>query len=77
MFWENPYLRPPIFLTSCIEVDDDYEECFSSGDEIEICHSDEHKWSSDVCMICKFCGYCTGYGPGCCNQGMGERDPGG
>lgn len=55
---------------------EDFEESGSSGDEIDMCAPGEHKWNHSVCMICKFCGYCTGYGPGCCNQGLAERNPG-
>ena len=53
------------------------EDSPSSDDEIDMCNPGEHKWTHNVCMICKFCNYCTGYGPGCCNQGMADRIPGG
>ena len=55
---------------------DEYEDSASSGDEINMCPPGEHNWGHDVCMICKFCGYCTGYGPGCCNQGLAGRNLG-
>ena len=41
-----------------------------------ICDDGEHKWAHDVCMICTMCGYCTGYGFGCCNEGQPGREPG-
>ena len=55
------------------------EEEESSSDEEDhpvMCEDGAHVWSHDVCMICMFCGYCTGYGPGCCNEGSPDRDPG-
>ena len=42
-----------------------------------LCEEGEHKWAHNVCMVCFFCGYCTGYGPGCCNEGSAGREPGG
>ena len=41
-----------------------------------MCAEGEHKWGHNVCMICNICGFCTGYGPGCCNEGLPGRDPG-
>ena len=64
-----------VVVTLCTDVDDS-EDSVSSGEEVDMCPPEEHKWSHNVCMICKFCGYCTGYGPGCCNQGLAERNPG-
>ena len=55
------------------------EEEENSSDEDDLgamCEEDSHVWTHDVCMICMFCGYCTGYGPGCCNEGKPDRDPG-
>jgi E3 ubiquitin-protein ligase MYCBP2 len=36
----------------------------------------KHKYGKGNCKVCSICGYCTGYGPGCCNTHTGERLPG-
>ena len=57
------------------EDEEDGEE--STDDEGEsMCPSGQHKWSDVRCMICRFCGFCTGYGPTCCNEGVAGREPG-
>lgn len=58
------------------------EGSLSEDDEEEgvvpehICEDGEHKWANDVCMVCTLCGYCTGYGVSCCNEGQPGRQPG-
>ena len=44
--------------------------------DVNICDDSDHKWAHNVCMICTLCGYCTGYGFGCCNEGEPGREPG-
>jgi len=56
---------------------EEQEEESSSDEEMTMCAVGDHKWGHKVCMICKFCGFCTGYGPGCCNEGLPGREPGG
>ncbi|KAL5460457.1 hypothetical protein EMCRGX_G033908 [Ephydatia muelleri] len=46
------------------------------GDDSGMCSKGEHTWVQAVCMMCKFCGFCTGYGPNCCNEGLPGRVPG-
>ena len=41
-----------------------------------ICDDGDHKWTHNICMICTLCGYCTGYGFGCCNEGELGRESG-
>ena len=41
-----------------------------------MCDDGDHEWAHNLCMICPFCGYCTGYGPGCCNEGLPGREAG-
>ncbi len=49
----------------------------NSDEETEgMCAPGEHKWAHNSCLVCRFCGYCTGYGPGCCNEGEQGRSPG-
>lgn len=57
---------------------EEVEEESSSEEEGggDMCPSGDHKWAHNVCMMCKFCGYCTGYGPGCCNEGLPGREAG-
>lgn len=55
---------------------DDPEESGTDDDDVEMCEPGDHQWERQVCMICKVCNYCTGYGPGCCNQGLPDRIPG-
>ena len=52
--------------------EDDDEE----GIPESMCDDGEHKWAHNVCMVCSFCGFCTGYGPECCNEGLPGREKG-
>ena len=54
------------------------ESSSETGDELpgDMCEQGEHNWTHSVCMICSFCGFCTGYGPGCCNEGIPGREVG-
>ena len=61
------------FFLSLAEEQDESE---GSEDDLQICEPGKHQWEKQVCMICKSCSYCTGYGPGCCNQGIPNRAPG-
>ncbi|KAL5268418.1 hypothetical protein ACHWQZ_G002322 [Mnemiopsis leidyi] len=51
------------------------EEEESDSDD-GMCEPGTHVWRNILCMICFFCGECTGYGPGCCRNGEPDRDPG-
>ena len=51
------------------------EEEESDSDD-GMCEPGTHVWRNILCMICFFCGECTGYGPGCCRNGEPGRDPG-
>lgn len=64
--------------TAAGELEGAEEDESSEGEDDfpEMCEEGSHAWKHDVCMICNFCGYCTGYGPGCCNEGSPGREPG-
>ncbi len=55
------------------EGEDDSEDDDSDDD---ICPPGEHDWSVSRCVVCKYCKFCTGYGPTCCNEGMPGRETG-
>ena len=63
--------------TTAASLEGDEEEISSDDDDMAaMCEEGSHVWALDVCMICNYCGYCTGYGPRCCNEGKPDRDPG-
>ena len=68
----------PLCLAAVAEEEEEEEESSSEeeGDDSGKCHKGEHMWAQAVCMMCKFCGFCTGYGPNCCNEGLPGREPG-
>lgn len=66
-------LSPPHSLVDGEQAVAMEEEMETSSEEDDgMCSPGSHKWTTNVCMVCKSCGHCTGYGPGCCN----ERSPG-
>ena len=54
--------------------DEDEPEVVPSA--MDKCKDKKHSYSQNICMICTVCGYCTGYGPSCCNTHNAERVPG-
>ena len=59
------------------------EEEESEEDEPEVvptamdkCKDKRHVYAKNNCNICTVCGYCTGYGPSCCNTHNEDRVPG-
>ena len=71
-----PCLLPPPGLEGQAEVDEEDGEESTDEEGDNMCPSGQHKWSDVRCMICRFCGFCTGYGPTCCNEGVAGREPG-
>ena len=69
LFYVTHYLHP-------YALDLKEEDSSSEDDNGDMCAEGEHKWSHTVCMICNFCGFCTGYGPGCSNNGLPGRSAG-
>ena len=60
------------------DIEDDMADD-SSDDDMEgddICAAGEHTFAHNKCMVCRFCKFCTGYGPSCCNEGLPGRDAG-
>ena len=44
---------------------------------ITLCPSGRHhRWKHDKCMVCSFCGECTGYGSVCVSADRPDRNPG-
>ena len=75
----SPTLRLlPSFLYIDLEVEKEEEknDRSSEDEEEDMCAEGEHKWGHGVCMICTFCGFCTGYGPDCSNGRLPRSDVG-
>ena len=57
------------------EGSDDEPEAEPQPSVMDKCNG-KHKYEKKECRVCNVCGYCTGYGPGCCNTHAEKRDPG-
>lgn len=52
------------------------EDCDINKPNEDICKPGKHNWKHAVCMVCSFCGQCTGYSISCLSSIRSNRKSG-